>query len=249
MAPVGAENSGHVMRPAHTRVEGHRGGRLAADERSFRGVGECGRRSRAACWSSDRCGRWAGDRVAAVVADPDQHVGAGRGECGDRRGVAVVAVGEHDHPGSHRRGEIGGHRGLGGRVGAEHGLEDGAGAAADERNQSQRRVTGAAVVAAVAVVALQVCRAVGHAHLGAVHRTHQPPAPRHPRGAGPAGRAAEQVEQRAQRGGPDRAAGLAHRRGGRDRERDWGGGVRFETGDHVCPHPRIAEAGEQPRGQ
>jgi hypothetical protein len=34
--------------------------------------------------------------------------------------------GEHDHPGPHRRGQIGGHRGLGAPVGAEHDLDDGA---------------------------------------------------------------------------------------------------------------------------
>jgi hypothetical protein len=34
---------GHVMRPAHIRVGGHRGGRAAAVERSLRGPGECGR--------------------------------------------------------------------------------------------------------------------------------------------------------------------------------------------------------------
>jgi hypothetical protein len=43
--PCGCREPRHIMRPAHTRVEGRRAGLVATDERSLRRAGECGRRA------------------------------------------------------------------------------------------------------------------------------------------------------------------------------------------------------------
>jgi hypothetical protein len=107
-----------------------------------------------------------------------------------------------------------------------------------------------AVGAALATVAAQVRRAVGHRHRGAVDGADQQPTPtRRPRR-----RPGEQLEQRPQRFGSDPAASLGERRTARPGRRQ-----RLQSGGQPCPHLLVAALGEQsgreqqvhhhPRGQ
>ena len=131
--------------------------------------------------------------------------------------------------------------GLPGRDGPEDGVDHGAGAAADQGQQPQHRVAGAAGgAAALPGVDGQVRVAVGNGHDGAVNRDHQqspPPCPARYR-------AAQQGEQLAQRRGPETPPRLGHRGSGR--------GCRaqpVQPGRQPVPDLRVAQLSEQAPAQ
>lgn len=131
--------------------------------------------------------------------------------------------------------------GLTGRDRPEHGVDDSAGAAADQGQQPQHRVAGAAVHAAALLgVDGQVRLAVRDRHDRAVDGGHQQsPPPRLTRR-----RPAQQEEQLAQRPGTQPAPRLGHRGrgGGRGRQP-------VQPGRKPPPDLRISQPGEQAPGQ
>ena len=153
-------------------------------------------------------------RGAVPAADPDQEVGPGSRDLRGQEPGAEVPVGEQDHARVQAGEQCRGAGGLALGHGAEHGVDDGAGAAADQDQQPQHRVAGGAVLAAALPgVDGQVRLAVGNGHDRAVDRAgQQSPPPRPARG-----RAAQQEEQLAQRSRAEPPPGLGHRGRGRDR--------------------------------
>ena len=101
------------------------------------------------------------DGIAADL-DPDQQVGAGVGDRDEPVSGGEVAVGQHDHPGVQGAQEMVGVGGFPGPVGAEGGVDDGAGAARHQGQHPGQGVAGAALVAA-ALVDPQVRGGVGAA--------------------------------------------------------------------------------------
>jgi hypothetical protein len=180
-------------------------------------------------------------RGLAAGPDPDEEVRLGSRDLRGQEPGAEAAVGEQDHA-RVQAGEQG--RGAGGLAlghGAEHGVDDGAGPAADQDQQPQHRVAGGAVRAAALLgVNSQVRLAVRDGHDRAVDRDRQqPPPPRPARG-----RAAQQEEQLAQRPRAEPAPRLGHRGRGRDRH-----GQPAQSRGHAVPDLDIAQLGEQAPGQ
>ena len=131
--------------------------------------------------------------------------------------------------------------GLAGRDGAEHGVDHGAGAAADQGQQPQHRVAGGAVrAAALPGVDGQVRLAVRNGHDRAVDRADQQSPPPRPART----RAAQQEEQLAQRSRAKPPPRLGHRGRGRDRH-----GQPAQPRGHPLPDLAIAQLGEQTPGQ
>ncbi len=138
--------------------------------------------------------------------------------------------------------QAGGVAELAGRDRPEHGVDDGAGPAADQGQQPQCRVAGPAVGAAALLgVDRQVRLAVRDRHDRAVDRDRQQPPPARFRRA----RAAQQEEQLAQRSRAEPAPRLGHRGRGRDRD-----GKPAQPRGQPVPDLDIAQLGEQaPRQQ
>ena len=181
-------------------------------------------------------------RGAVPAADPDQEVGPGSRDLRGQEPGAEVPVGEQDHARVQAGEQCRGAGGLALGHGAEHGVDDGAGAAADQDQQPQHRVAGGAVLAAALPgVDGQVRLAVGNGHDRAVDRAgQQSPPPRPARG-----RAAQQEEQLAQRSRAEPPPGLGHRGRGRDRH-----GQPAQSRGHAVPDLGVAQLGEQaPRQQ
>jgi hypothetical protein len=155
-----------------------------------------------------------------------------------------VTVGQHDHPGVQGAEQIVGVAGLPDPVGAEGGVDDGAGATRHQGQDPGQRVAGAALVAATALVDPQVRRGVRTAQDGAVDRADQPPAPPHALDRHTGGRPAEQVEQRPQRRDPDPTPRL-----GQPTRARHGHLEPVQAGDHPGPHLAVAQIGEQRAGQ
>ena len=181
-------------------------------------------------------------RGAVPGADPDQEVRPGSRDLRGQEPGAEVPVGEQDHARVQAGEQARGVGGLAAGDGPEHGVDDGAGAAADQDQQPQHRVAGGAVRAAALLgVDGQVRLAVGDGHDRAVDRAdQQSPPPRPARG-----RAAQQEEQLAQRRRAEPAPCLGHRGRGRDRH-----GQPAQPRGHAVPDLRVAQLGEQaPRQQ
>ena len=181
-------------------------------------------------------------RGAVPAADPDQEVRPGSRDLRGQEPGAEVPVGEQDHSRVQAAEQARGAGGLAFGYRAEHGVDDGAGAAADQDQQPQHRVAGGAVRAAALLgVDGQVRLAVGNGHDRAVDRDRQQsPPPRPARG-----RAAQQEEQLAQRSRAEPPPGLGHRGRGRDRH-----GQPAQSRGHAVPDLGVAQLGEQaPRQQ
>lgn len=117
---------------------------------------------------------------AAVLAS-DQQVRAGGVDLCDQGLRCEVAIREQQHARPMAMEKSWGVGCFADASGPEDGIDDGAGAARDHREQPQQRIPGAAVGAALAAVTGQVRRTVGQRQRRPVDRAdQQPPPPRRP---------------------------------------------------------------------